>query len=385
MNQHVVCGSHRSYLILAAAVFLFSIASSRTAFSQDAQEALRKSDTLISQGKLAEARDVLLPALDALPKDDADRRFDILFKLGYLLDKIDPKRGIAYLEEALKLRPKYATAWGNMGWNAYLAGDLEKAVSSTLRCLELDKTLAYAWANLGLYHFAQGETKKMDDAYNNAFHWADSPDDLEGAVTDAEELCQKKPGDECTKLLNLLNTDRKSLEKRPAHLKAWSVKNQEIRALLRKGSHGAALAMADSLLKAVEKELGKDHFTYVVTMSTLGVAQKELGKTAEAEETLLSAVRIASELRSPNTTLYPDILGSLAAHYAAMENWQKAEETLLRILRAREEMLGPNHLSLVNTLNQLAAMCKKQGKDQDGDAYKKRVRSIQDYQFGTLD
>jgi len=288
MNQHVVCGSHRSYLILAAAVFLFSIASSRTAFSQDAQEALRKSDTLISQGKLAEARDVLLPALDALPKDDADRRFDILFKLGYLLDKIDPKRGIAYLEEALKLRPKYATAWGNMGWNAYLAGDLEKAVSSTLRCLELDKTLAYAWANLGLYHFAQGETKKMDDAYNNAFHWADSPDDLEGAVTDAEELCQKKPGDECTKLLNRLNTDRKSLEKRPAHLKAWSVKNQEIRALLRKGSHGAALAMADSLLKAVEKELGKDHFTYVVTMSTLGVAQMELGKTADAEETLLS-------------------------------------------------------------------------------------------------
>lgn len=63
---------------------------------------------------------------------------------------------------------KMATTYGNLGWQYYEEGDLEKAIEYSLKALELHSNLGYVHANLGLFNLIKGNYDKADDFYIEA-------------------------------------------------------------------------------------------------------------------------------------------------------------------------------------------------------------------------
>lgn len=63
---------------------------------------------------------------------------------------------------------KMATTYGNLGWQYYEEGDLEKAIEYSLKALELQSNLGYVHANLGLFNFIKGNHDQANDFYIEA-------------------------------------------------------------------------------------------------------------------------------------------------------------------------------------------------------------------------
>ncbi|MCE3295147.1 MAG: hypothetical protein K0R65_861 [Crocinitomicaceae bacterium] len=69
-----------------------------------------------------------------------------------------------------KLGQNYSKAetLGNMSWETYLTGNIDKAVELSLKALELNADLAYVKGNLGLYYLVQGKGDLAMDTYIDA-------------------------------------------------------------------------------------------------------------------------------------------------------------------------------------------------------------------------
>ena len=61
-----------------------------------------------------------------------------------------------------------ATTYGNLGWQYYEEGNLEKAIEYSLKALELHSSLGYVHANLGLFNLIKGNHDQADEFYIEA-------------------------------------------------------------------------------------------------------------------------------------------------------------------------------------------------------------------------
>jgi len=80
--------------------------------------------------------------------------------------------GITALQAALKIDPNHPSALAELGWAAFLSGDLELAERSTLRAIDSsvakDRTRGAALYNLGRIHEERGDKNAAVTAYNRS-------------------------------------------------------------------------------------------------------------------------------------------------------------------------------------------------------------------------
>ena len=120
--------------------------------------------------KLSEAADVLRAR--RLPEDALDF-YHYALKRGGDESKLENDIGVTLLElnrypeariafkRAVKVKPKYAQGWNNLGAVEYVAGNPKGALTNYLHAVKLDKKAAVYHANLGTAYF---ELKDFDDA-----------------------------------------------------------------------------------------------------------------------------------------------------------------------------------------------------------------------------
>lgn len=76
---------------------------------------------------------------------------------------------VAIIDESVETKEyKMATTYGNLGWQFYEEGNLEKAIEYSLKALELDSDLGYVHANLGLFNFIKGNHNQANEFYIKA-------------------------------------------------------------------------------------------------------------------------------------------------------------------------------------------------------------------------
>jgi len=76
--------------------------------------------------------------------------------MGVISDlKKDYVEGLLYYKVALKIKPRSAVVWNNMGYSRYLAGDWKAAEKSFKRAIGYKENYNQAWKNLGLLYTRQ--------------------------------------------------------------------------------------------------------------------------------------------------------------------------------------------------------------------------------------
>lgn len=164
----------------------------------EAQAALRLDNSAGNQVYLAavlvqaknytEAEPLLKSALAADPKN-----VDALTEMAELDQGLHHnKAAIQLYQQAIKLSPKQAVIWGNMGWSQYLLGDYIDAISNSNRALVLDPALTYVRYNLGLICAVQGDLPHALSFYQQALK-ASRPNDIQSGIHDLTHALTKFP------------------------------------------------------------------------------------------------------------------------------------------------------------------------------------------------
>ena len=119
----------------------------------------------------------------------------------------NPEKAIEYLNNAIKLQPDYADAYGNRG-NAYgNLGQQQRAIEDYNEVIRLQPDYAYAYNNRGFAYYSLGQYKRaiedfneairlqLDDvlAYNNRGNAYDKLDQPQRAIKDYNEAIRLYP------------------------------------------------------------------------------------------------------------------------------------------------------------------------------------------------
>jgi len=89
-------------------------------------------------------------------KVDKNSPYRAYNSMGVISDlKKDYVEGLLYYKVALKIKPRSAVVWNNMGYSRYLAGDWKAAEKSFKRAIGYKENYNQAWKNLGLLYTRQ--------------------------------------------------------------------------------------------------------------------------------------------------------------------------------------------------------------------------------------
>jgi tetratricopeptide (TPR) repeat protein len=105
-----------------------------------------------------------------------------------------------------------AITYGNLGWQAYENGEVDKCIEYSKKALQLDNSLATFKYNLGLCYLVKENESIAIDYYIEAISMSGknklkslSVEELQGAITDLDNLIKaKKQVDKAKKIKNLL-------------------------------------------------------------------------------------------------------------------------------------------------------------------------------------
>ncbi len=134
--------------------------------------------------KLGDIRDpsAIDPLIEAI--DDEDEEVfkavrDALEQLGITATELNDKgatshelgrwnEAIGYFQKVLKINPRYALAWNNMGVNYEVSGEHKKAIECYQKAVEINPDDAVAWYNMEVNYERLGETSKAAESYLKA-------------------------------------------------------------------------------------------------------------------------------------------------------------------------------------------------------------------------
>jgi tetratricopeptide (TPR) repeat protein len=189
MIQHP--NRQRVVIALLLGIFMLPVAA---LMSQTLEEKIKSAGKLQQEGKMAEARDILLKLIKENPLAEKKYKLDMWFRLGFIqTDLKEYAPSIVSWQEFIKLEPKYPVAWGNLGWSFYLIGQKDSAVIATLRALKLDSTIDYCLANMGLYKLDEGKVDEAMVYYEKTGKHLSQKTSIQGPFTDLDELEKQKP------------------------------------------------------------------------------------------------------------------------------------------------------------------------------------------------
>ncbi len=166
-------------------------------------------DSLQQQGKINEAIEKWRAVAHVAEEGDKDQAAVAWFSVGYLLQDEKPEDGISAYDEAIRLKPDYATAYYNRGIAKGNLGQYDDAIADYDEAIRLKPDYATAYYNRGN---AKGNLGRHDDAiadynetirlksdyasaYNNRGNAKGNLGRHDDAIADYDEVIRLKPDD----------------------------------------------------------------------------------------------------------------------------------------------------------------------------------------------
>lgn len=97
------------------------------------------------------------------------------------------------LKSALKLKPTEAQAWGSLGWAQYMSGDLDAAVATDRKALNMQPKMSFCHFNLALCLAVQKNWDSASQEYQQSLTRATDAD-KHGALEDVRAAIRLHPG-----------------------------------------------------------------------------------------------------------------------------------------------------------------------------------------------
>ena len=114
------------------------------------------------------------------------------------------------------------------------------------------------------------------------------------------------------------------------------------------------------------------------TLNNLGNVYARQGKTQEAEEMYVQALRGYEERYGPEHTSTLDAITNLALLYGGLGKMKKAEDNSIRALRGKEKAWGPDHTSTLDSVVILGDLYRQQGKMSEAqEMYKRALQELE--------
>ncbi|MCS7301574.1 MAG: tetratricopeptide repeat protein [Fimbriimonadales bacterium] len=194
-------------------------------------------------------------------------------KVGYRrLNQGDWERAAHYFAMATDYEPQYADWWFQLGYAAYKQGNYEEAQRALERATQINPSFARAWFLMGLTQYAQGQ---RDDGVQTLQRWAVhlglNPTDFESALNLHRQLKFDQARQQLEQLLV-------SVEDNYAEYIRWGDEAYQ---------HGD-LQTAEACFRHVLN--ARPHYADV--RNRLGVLLTALGRTEEAIDQFITAIRI---------------------------------------------------------------------------------------------
>jgi CHAT domain-containing protein/tetratricopeptide (TPR) repeat protein len=149
--------------------------------------------------------------------------------------------------------------------------------------------------------------------------------------------------------------------------------NRQVVQLSNARQYAEAIALAERVLQARERLLGKDHPDTLTSVANLAALYRAQGRYSEAEPLYLRGLAAKERLfgkEHPDTLTAVNILGLL---YRAQGRNGEAEALYKRTLAARERVLGPDHADTIASINNLAELYRGIGRYADAEPLYKRA------------
>ena len=139
-------------------------------------------------GNYREAENLLMEGLE-IYKDS----YNANYLLGVLYAQAGlHKKGVPYVEYAMKLEPKNSAAYNDGGVIYHAIGDTDKALETFKKCLSLNKNFPEAHNNLGVSYQAKGDYQKARDCYKKAKDLKPDYYDANNNYIFALDLCENE-------------------------------------------------------------------------------------------------------------------------------------------------------------------------------------------------
>jgi tetratricopeptide (TPR) repeat protein len=137
--------------------------------------------------------------------------------------------------------------------------------------------------------------------------------------------------------------------------------NQQVIKLYHEGKYPAAIAINETLLAILKKEVGPENPVTARSLNNLGELYRAMGDYAKAEPLYRQALQIYQKVFGLENPMTVTILNNLAELYRVMGDYPKAEPLDQQALQIRNKMLGSEHPDTAESLNNLACLYRDMG------------------------
>ena len=155
-----------------------------------------------------------------------------------------------------------------------------------------------------------------------------------------------------------------------------------VKFLYESGRWSEAYNLQAFLLGKVEKMLGKEHPSTLISMDNLAVILDKQGKYKEAEEMHQRVLLLRERVLGKE---HPHTLSSMNNLASAMDDqgrYEEAEEIHRRVLLLRERVLGKEHPDTLSSMNNLATVLYHQCKYEEAEEMHQRVLPLRERVLG---
>ncbi|KAI0410869.1 hypothetical protein F5X98DRAFT_358642 [Xylaria grammica] len=134
-------------------------------------------------------------------------------------------------------------------------------------------------------------------------------------------------------------------------------------------NYDKAEALCRQILYRLEKELGNDHPSTLVSLSNLASILQSLGKYKEAEALHRRALEGREMALAKDHLDTLTSLENLALSLQGLREYEEAETLHRQVLKRREGILGKNHWDTLTSLNNLASVLCDLGRHEDAEVF----------------
>ncbi|GAW16217.1 hypothetical protein ANO14919_056400 [Xylariales sp. No.14919] len=134
-------------------------------------------------------------------------------------------------------------------------------------------------------------------------------------------------------------------------------------------NHEKVEALCRRILYKLEKGLGNDHPSTLVSLSNLASVLQSLGKYKEAEALYRRVLERREMALAKDHSDTLTSLENLALIQQGLRKYEEAETLHRQVLKRREDVLGKNHWDTLTSLNNLASVLCDLGKHEEAEAF----------------
>lgn len=292
----------------------------------------------------------------------------------FLSGRQETSQAIADSRRVTELAPDFTTAWGNLGWNLILAGDIPAAREVTEKALLREPT-NYAWSiNLGHTYLLEGDRETAHRWYRDTIPLV--PDDgalRSGPLADFDLFVER--GRHVAAAKEERDWVQASYEARPdVYTAYWEARRLDANA--DDATVQAAIARVLADIDELETYLSADNPATTAFYNNLAMMAKRVGRFDDAEALFRRAIALEEHLSADDPSRLASRINCLASVLYRMGRMDESE-TEFRAALALVEQTGESHqdLTLV-VLNNLATLLVEVGRYLEADAILQRSETL---------